>query len=373
MAADQTGDRLTGTTAPTQARPHHHRRPCRRRLYAGIVAAAAAVSLGGCASNSTQPIAADRPTASQPSDSSAEIPKIVERTQPSIVTILADNGSPAVASSAIGSGVIYRADGVIVTNRHVVANATRIQVGLADGSRLAGRIVAADPDTDLAVIRVDRGGLPAAQFSGTAPVVGGLAVALGSPLGFEKSVTAGIVSGLHRAIPGSASETRALVDLIQTDAAISPGNSGGAVVDARGQVLGISVAYVPPQQGAVSVGFAIPATTATRVVDELLTRGRASHAYLGLQPGELTPEIARQLRVTDGGVIVYGVTPNGPAAQAGVRPGDVLRSIGDRQVRSVEDLFVALREHRPGETVTFTYVRDRETHIQRVTISDRPS
>jgi S1-C subfamily serine protease len=174
----------------------------------------------------------------------------------------------------VGSGVIYRSDGIILTNHHVVADASRIEVALADGSRVPGHVTATDPDTDLAVIHVDRKGLPAAEFDRALPQVGELAVVLGSPLGFEKTVTAGIVSGLHRSIPGSASETRALVDLIQTDAAISPGNSGGAVVDASGQVLGISVAYVSPQQGAVSVGFAIPAATVTRVANELLAHGR---------------------------------------------------------------------------------------------------
>ena len=203
------------------------------------------------------------------------------------------------------------------------------------------------------------------------PQVGELAVVLGSPLGFEKTVTAGIVSGLHRSIPGSASETRALVDLIQTDAAISPGNSGGAVVDASGQVLGISVAYVPPQQGAVSVGFAIPAATATRVADELLEHGRVRHAYLGLQPAQLTSEIARELHVTVGGVLVYALAPDGPAAKAGIRPGDVLTAVGGQKVASVEELFAALRQHDPGEGVAISYVRDGGTHTTHTQITDR--
>jgi S1-C subfamily serine protease len=196
---------------------------------------------------------------------------------------------------------------------------------------------------------------------------------LGSPLGFEKTVTAGIVSGLHRSIPGSASETRALVDLIQTDAAISPGNSGGAIVDDGGRVLGISVAYVPPQQGAVAVGFAIPAATATRVADELLEHGRARHAYLGLQPATLTPDVARDLRVPGGGVLVYALAPQGPAAQAGIRPGDVLTAIGGRKFVSVEGLFAALRQHDPGERVAISYVRNGDAHIAQAQITDRPT
>jgi S1-C subfamily serine protease len=273
----------------------------------------------------------------------------------------------------VGSGVIYRPDGVILTNLHVVADATRIEVALADGSRIGGRVAAADPDTDLAVIRLDRKGLPAAEFRNGLPQVGELAVVLGSPLGFEKTVTAGIVSGLHRSIPDSASATRALVDLIQTDAAISPGNSGGAVVDTSGRVLGISVAYVPPQQGAVAVGFAIPAATATRSADELLEHGRARHAYLGLQPAALTPEIARELHVRSGGVLVYTSAPDGPAAKAGIRPGDVLTRMGVQKIKSVEELFAALRQHAPGERVAISYVRDGEIHTAQVQITDRPS
>ena len=196
---------------------------------------------------------------------------------------------------------------------------------------------------------------------------------LGSPLGFEKTVTAGIVSGLHRQIPGSASQTRALVDLIQTDAAISPGNSGGAVVDSDGRVLGISVAYVPPQQGAVAVGFAIPTATATRVANELLEHGHARHAYLGLQPGVLTPQIAGQLGVTQNGVAVYTVTPDGPADKAGIRPGDVLTTVAGQKIATVEELFAALRQHEPGETVSISHVRGDEQRTAQVQVTDRPS
>jgi S1-C subfamily serine protease len=298
----------------------------------------------------------------------------VQKVQPSIVTVFAERSAGRVGTSqGVGSGVIYRPDGIILTNHHVVADATRVEVALADGNRIAARVTATDPDTDLAVIRVDRKALPAAPFQNALPQVGSLAIVLGSPLGFENTVTAGIVSGLHRSIPGSASQTRALVDLIQTDAAISPGNSGGAVVDDSGRVLGISVAYIPPQQGAVAVGFAIPAATATRVAEELLEHGRARHAYLGLQPAALTPEIARELQVTSGGVMVYALAPDGPAANAGIRPGDVVTRVGTRSITSVEELFAALRQHGPGERVAISYVRDGGTHTAQAQITDRPS
>jgi serine protease DegQ len=345
-----------------------------RRVVTAAAALALAAGVAACGSESTQPATSGSATASsavmRSDDSFGQIPDVVEKAQPSIVTVFARTGG---SDQGVGSGVIYRSDGTILTNNHVVAGASQVEVAFADGDRAPGRVTATDPDTDLAVIRVGRSGLPAAHFEESLPRIGSLAVVLGSPLGFEKTVTAGIVSGLHRQIPGSASETRALVDLIQTDAAISPGNSGGAVVDSAGDVLGISVAYVPPQQGAVAVGFAIPAATAARVADELLEHGRAQHAYLGLQPGELTPKIASELSVSGDGVVVYAVTPGGPSDKAGIRPGDVLTAVVGQEVTTVEELFAALRHHEPGETVAIAYVRDGDRHTAHVQVADRPS
>jgi serine protease DegQ len=341
--------------------------------YVAAAAAAFAVAAGvaACGSDSSQPpAAASAPTVTRAADSFGRIPDVVEKVQPSIVTVFAQSDG---GDQGVGSGVIYRSDGTILTNNHVVTGATQIDVGFADGGRAPGRVIATDPETDLAVVRVDRAGLPAAHFEKTLPRIGSLAVVLGSPLGFEKTVTAGIVSGLHRQIPGSASETRALVDLIQTDAAISPGNSGGAVVDSAGGVRGISVAYVPPQQGAVAVGFAIPAATAARVADELLEHGRAAHAYLGLQPGELTKQVASELDVRGDGVVVYAVTPGGPSDKAGIRPGDVLTAVAGQKVTTVEDLFAALRRHEPGETATIAFVRGGDRQTAHVQVADRPS
>jgi len=347
-------------------------------MRAAAVAIAVAAVLGACGSASKQPqaapTAATAPAATQSADSFGRIPELVKKAQPSIVTVFSERSDArAGTGQGVGSGVIYRSDGIILTNHHVVADASRIEVAFADGSRIPGQLTATDADTDLAVIRVDRTGLPAAEFQESLPQVGDLAVVLGSPLGFEKTVTAGIVSGLHRSIPGSAAETRSLVDLIQTDAAISPGNSGGAVVGASGHVVGISIAYVPPEQGAVAVGFAIPAATATRVADELLEHGRARHAYLGLQPAALTPDIARELHVSSGGVLVYALAPGGPAAKAGIHAGDVLTAVGGQKITSVEELFAALRRHDPGAGVSISYLRDGQTHTAQAQITDRPS
>ena len=305
------------------------------------------------------------PTTSQPSDVFARIPAIVRAVQPQVVTVLTAQG--------VGSGVIYRSNGIILTNDHVVHGHASVEIAFADGRRVGGRVTAADPDTDLALVKVDRTGLPAATFQRTLPAVGSLAVVLGSPLGFDKSVSAGIVSGLHRSIPGSARETRALVDLLQTDAPISPGNSGGAVVDGEGHVIGISEAYIPPQQGAVAIGFAIPAATAVAVADELLRHGHVDHAFIGIQPAELTPEVAQELHVgRTAGVLVYGVERGGPAERGGIEPGDVLVALAGRPLENVEDLFAALRRRRPGQDVEIELLRDGARRAVKVRLSARP-
>jgi len=209
------------------------------------------------------------------------VPDIAVRVQPSVVTVLVEGGN--------GSGVVYSADGLILTNEHVVRGNEQVQIAFADGQRVAGVVEATDPVTDLALVEVRRRDLPAAKFDTALPRVGSLAVVLGSPLGFQNTVTAGVISGLHREIPGSAAQSQSLVDLIQTDAPISPGNSGGAVVDADGEVIGISEAYIPPQAGAVALGFAIPAATAVDVADQLQKTGRARHAFAGLAPRRSLP------------------------------------------------------------------------------------
>jgi serine protease DegQ len=219
------------------------------------------------------------------------IPEIVERVEPSIVAVAFETEQ----GSGEGSGVVWDAEGLIVTNNHVIEGARGIEVVLASGARLKATVRDTDPLSDLAVLQVERKGLPAARFADALPTVGELAVAFGNPSGFEQSVTAGIVSGLHRSIP-SGGDTPALVDLIQTDAPISPGNSGGALVDAAGEVIGINVAYIPPQTtGAVSIGFAIPAPTAVSVVRQLLQTGEVKRPFLGINFIQITPELAQEL------------------------------------------------------------------------------
>jgi serine protease DegQ len=342
-----------------------------RRLAVAAVMLALVAAAGGCTADRESAAAAPAPrtasnSSNQPGGAFERIPEIVSKVQTSVVTIITSKG--------LGSGVVWSADGIIVTDEHVVSGSKRVEVAFADGRRVAGTVRAGDPVTDLAVVQANRKGLPPATFQKELPRVGDLAIAMGSPLGFENTVTAGIISGLHREIPGSGQETQSLVDLIQTDAPISPGNSGGAVVNAAGQVIGISEAFIPPSQGAVSIGFAIPAATVVNVVGQLLQSGHARHAFLGIQPGELTPEIARQLGVnTTSGVVVLDVVSGGPAAKAGLQPGDVITAINGKQVATVEDFLAVLRPLSPGDTVTVSYLRGDAKREAKVVLADRPT
>jgi len=284
------------------------------------------------------------------------------------VTVLASTAF----GQASGSGVIWTKKGLIVTNNHVIENSERIEIVLASGERLDATVVAVDPRTDLAVVRIDKRNLPVAQFTDTLPEVGQLAVAMGSPLGFENTVTAGIVSGLHRSIP-SGGTTPALVDLIQTDAAISPGNSGGALVDASGQVIGINVAYIPPQEGSVSIGFAIPAPTVRRVVAQLVRTGRVEHAFLGVDLRELTRQIAEDFEIpVNEGVLIFSVVADSGASRAGLIAGDVITTIEGERLRTIEDFLRVLRNRAPHDTIAIEVVRGEETQQIEATLTDRP-
>ena len=328
----------------------------------------AAQSPGGTAPGGTQRQspgqAGSAPAAPQ---GPADIPTIVTNVQPSVVTVFTGRGG-------LGSGVVYSEDGLILTNEHVVRGSQNVEVGFADGRRVAGKVRATDEISDLALVEAERTGLPAAKFQTDLPRIGELAIVIGSPLGFENTVTSGIISGLHREIPGSASSSQSLVDLIQTDAAISPGNSGGAVVNGRGEVIGISEAYIPPSTGAVALGFAIPAATAVKVADQLREDGTADHAFIGLGLAEITEPIANELGLPDTrGALALSVQEGGPAAKAGMRAGDVIIRLDGDEVASPEDLLAALRSKSPGQTVTVEFRRGTETQEVKVQLVARPA
>ncbi|MGI5940190.1 MAG: S1C family serine protease [Thermoleophilia bacterium] len=283
--------------------------------------------------------------------------------------------------SGEGSGVIYTNDGKIITNNHVVTDdyggvVRDLEVTLATGQKLAAGVIGRDALTDLAVIKVDASmDLPAATFRNDQPSVGEYAVAIGSPLGYENSVTLGVVSGLARSIEGvSGPEGVALNNLIQTDAPISPGNSGGALANANGEVIGINVAYLPAQTGAVNIGFAIPSVVATQVADEIIKTGKATHSYLGVGPQTVTTELQRRFGLSrSSGVLVAEVTLNGPADKAGIKRGDIIFKIGDREMVTSSDLLVAIRDKKPGDRVQVTLDRDGRTSTVTVTLQERPS
>jgi S1-C subfamily serine protease len=295
----------------------------------------------------------------------ANIPQVASRVQPSVVTIQTPEG--------LGSGVVWSADGTIVTDAHVVGTATTVDVSFADGQTSQGTVQATDAVTDLAVVKVGRTGIPAAKFDTTAPPLGDLAIALGSPLGFTNSVTAGVISGEGRSIPGSAAQTQSLVDLIQTDAAVSPGNSGGALVDGTGAVVGIVEAYIPPSQGAVALGFATPSSTVVDVVKQLLATGKAVHPYFGIQAATLTSDMQTQLGTSQkSGVAVQDVGSGSPAEKAGIHAGDVIVSVDGKPVTTAEDFVSIIRPHKPGDQVSVVYYRGSDKNTTTVTLADRP-
>jgi S1-C subfamily serine protease len=294
------------------------------------------------------------------------VPNVVRQLQPSVVTIGTGDG--------IGSGVVWSSGGLIVTNAHVVGTNKDVTVDFADGKQVRGTVKATDIVTDLAVVQADRKGLTPARFETKLPDLGSLAVVIGSPLGFTNSVTSGVISGEGRTIPNSAQESQSLVDLIQTDAGVSPGNSGGALANQDGEVTGIVEAYIPPSAGAVSLGFAIPAGTVVDVVKQLIATGKAQHSFLGVSTAAITPEIQRQLDLDQStGAAIVRITRNGPAERAELEQGDVIIQIGSTEVTSPETLLLALRRTKPGQTVPVTFIRDGEQRTAQVTLADRPA
>jgi S1-C subfamily serine protease len=348
----------------------------RWRIMVPRLAAAIAVSVllvAGCNDPDTGSVTGEEPAAPErtaevsPGRASTidAVPSVVEAVEPAVVSVIATGGE--------GSGVVYRDDGIVVTNHHVVAGSDQVEVVFADGGRSAGTVADSDERTDLAVVEVDRRDLPVATFADTLPRVGELAVAVGNPLGFERTVTAGIVSGLGRSVPAPGPRQAALVDLIQTDAAISPGSSGGALANADGEIMGINIAYIPPQLGAVSVGFAIPAPTVVQIVDQLLTGGGVSHPFLGVQVVDISASLARQfdLGATEG-ALVTDVSPDTPADEAGLDLRDVIVGIDERPVASSGDFLAALRQYEPGDEIRVHVRRGGEEVELVATLVERP-
>jgi S1-C subfamily serine protease len=266
----------------------------------------------------------------------------------------------------VGSGVVIRDDGHVLTNAHVVEGASRIHVHLADGRTLDGTLVGVDDETDLAVVRVDADGpLPVAVLGSVDDVsVGDQAIAVGSPLGLQggPSVTSGIVSGLGRLVESQ--DGMSLLDMIQTDAAIAPGSSGGALLDGRGVLVGITTAFAVTDAGAEGLGFATPVDVARAVADDIVEHGEARPCWLGVK-GDDT--------VGGGGAHVDEVLDASPAAAAGFEAGDVVVAIDRREIGGMSALRIALRRHRPGAQVVVTVERDGERLRLPVVLEARPA
>lgn len=332
-------------------------------------------------------VAQSPPQAAQEVPEGEAVAQASSQVEPSVVQVNTSNIQTTPfgeqeQQGGLGSGVIYRQDGYVITNNHVVQGAEQVNVALADGTTVQGEVIGGDERTDIAVVQMERGDLPAASLqTEQAPTVGQLAVAIGSPSGFESTVTAGVISGLNREISpqvtGTGAQIPSLVDLIQTDAAISPGNSGGALVNRSGEVMGINVAYLPQTQSGQPVaglGFAIPADTAASVADQLIETGEVSTAYLGVELTDLSPQDAEQFDLpVDSGVVATVVEPGSPADDAGLRTEDIITAIGETPVEDSGDLLAALRDYQPGDTAQVTVVhRDGSEETLDVTLDERP-
>jgi len=265
-----------------------------------------------------------------------------------------------------GSGFVFTPDGFILTNSHVVHGAERIEVSFNDGGKFAARLVGDDPQTDLAVIHVNAAGLPTAEFGDSSAIqVGQLVIAIGNPYGFQTTVTAGVVSNLARSFR---SQTGRLIDnVIQTDAALNPGNSGGPLVDSRGRVVGVNTAIIPIAQG---ICFAIPSDTAQFVAARLIRDGKIRRAYIGVA-GQNVPLHRRIVRFhkldVDSGVLITGLEPDSPARQAGLEEGDIIVSFDRKPVFTIDDLQRLLTEERVATAWPISVVRNTELRHFHVT------
>ena len=297
----------------------------------------------------------------------ADVVSVADRARPAIVQLRVErspNGS--------GSGVVFRSDGHILTNAHVVEGASSLTVVLSTGREVAGRVVGSDPDSDTAVVKMDGGPYPAADLGSTADLkVGQEAIAIGSPLGLTggPSVTVGVVSALHRDV-----RTRtgtALADMVQTDAPITHGSSGGALLDANGRVVGITTAVAMADMGGEGFGFATPIDAARSAAEQLIATGKVVTVWLGVEGSDLDGPTAQSLNV-DGGAIVERVRSDSPAERAGLAARDVIVGVNGRPVTSMAMLVVSVRAHRPGEACTLDIVRDNQRHGMTVTVAERP-
>jgi serine protease Do len=277
----------------------------------------------------------------------------------------------------LGTGVVINADGYILTNNHVIQSASKIDVMLKDKRVFKGKVVGADSDTDIAVVKIDASNLSTVPLGDSSTLrIGDTVMAFGNPFGLNLTVTRGTVSALGR----SQFRIEAVQDFIQTDAAINPGNSGGALVNIEGQVIGINTAILSPgsdsggEAGSVGIGFAIPSNMAKRVMQDLIKTGKVTRAYLGATISPVTQPLAKEFNVPDtAGAFIQDVTPDGPAAKAGIKPGDVIRKFNGVNVSESDGLLATVANSSPGTTVPVEILRDGDPVNLDVTLQQRPA
>jgi serine protease DegQ len=281
-----------------------------------------------------------------------------------------DPGAESQRANSLGSGVIVSSGGYILTNNHVVEAADEIEVALPSGKKMLARVVGSDPDTDLAVLRVDASDLPAITFGSSETLrIGDVVLAIGNPLGVGQTVTSGIVSALGRVGLG----INTFENFIQTDAAINPGNSGGALVDAQGNLVGINSAILSRSGGSMGIGFAIPVSTARMVLEQIVKTGAVTRGWIGAALQLITPGLVEAAGLgTDTGVFILEVQPGGPAAEGGVRRGDVLVAVDGQAVTHPAEVLNRVAALAPGAHARLTLRRKGETIEADVTIGRRP-
>ncbi len=389
-ATDPTGGAVTGLgsslpppAAPAVEAPAAARADWKAAAVAAVVAAvvAAGVSapLAGLmveqaerARPAATADAAPQNTAAAPATAAGatvvDVAEVAAAVSPSVARIdVTGNGG-----QGSGSGFVLRADGHILTNAHVVEGAEQIRVTLPDGESRPAELVGADAFSDLAVVRVTGAtDLPVPSFATGTPRVGEVAVAIGSPFGLQGSVTAGVVSALNRSLPNPDAP---LVDLIQTDAAINPGNSGGALVNSRGEVIGVNTAIISRGGANDGIGFAIPIASALPIAEQLVEKGFVEHAQLGIQGQNVDPTVAELygLGVREGALVV-AVAPDSAAAEAGLQRGDIITAIDGKPVTSMGELAGRIRSYAPGDAVSLDIVRGGEEQSLDVTLDSAPA
>lgn len=273
--------------------------------------------------------------------------------------------------ASLGSGVIVGAQGYILTNNHVVEAADEIEVALADGRKASATIVGTDPETDLAVIKINLNNLPAITFGHPEQSkVGDVVLAIGNPFGVGQTVTMGIISATGRNHLG----INAFENFIQTDAAINPGNSGGALIDTQGHLLGINSAIYSRSGGSLGIGFAIPVSTVKMVMESIIRHGHVVRGWIGVEPQDITPELAESFGLAQkNGAIIAGVLKNGPADKAGVRPGDILLAVEGKPVADTTEMLNLIAQLTPGKPAKVSVMRRSQRLELSVLIGKRPN